>query len=142
MNRFFILIVITLFFIGCKKNTEKVLGAWELSQYIEYDSLGDRKFSYSYGQECPFKIFELESNTWTKYDADCEGAKQNETDGIYSVDKDTIIVEGFDNNLAWKSDWYVINKLSGKKFEYTHIKSKEEGGDWEWVDNRFYAYRR
>jgi len=142
MIRIFALIIVVFTLLGCKKNAEKVIGAWELSQYIEYDSLGDRKFSYSYSEECPFKIFELESNTWSKYDADCGGVKQNESDGIYSVDKDTIIVEGFDNNMAWIGDWYVISKLNGKKFEFTHIKSKEESGDWEWVDNRFYAYRR
>ena len=143
MNRIAPLIIFVFLLIGCKKNAEKVIGAWELSEYVEFDSLGDRTFNFSYSQECPFKIFEIETNTWSKYDADCGGSKQNETDGIYSVDEDTLRIEGFDNNMLWKGEWYVIRKLSKRRFEFDHIKSKEGvEGDWEWVDNRFYSYRR
>lgn len=142
MIRFIPFIIAVFILNGCKKNVEKVIGSWELSQYVEYDSLGDRKFSYSYSQECPFKLFEIKANTWSKYDSDCGGLKQNESDGIYSVEEDTVIVEGFDNNGLWAGEWYVIRKLSKNKFEFDHIKSRDGSGDWEWVDNRFYGYRR
>lgn len=125
---------------SCKKNEEKAIQVWQLKQYVEFDSLGDRTEGLSYSEECPFKIFEIKENTWSKYDSDCGGAQTNLIDGYYSVVEDTLIVEGLDLNGNNYSDWYLINKLTRKKMDIELIQSKDQNDQWQWVDKRTYSY--
>ena len=139
MKRILFLAFLLIIF-SCKKNEEKAIQTWQLKQYVEFDSLGDRIEGLSYSEECPFKIFEIKENTWSKYESDCEELKINEIDGFYSVDEDTLIIDGLDLNGNNYCDWYLINKLTRKKMNLELIKSKDASGEWDWVDRRTFSY--
>ena len=143
MRIVFCLTILMLAFSSCKKNHEKVIAKWRLIQYVEFDSLGDRTKGFSYSEICPFKIFEVEANTWNKYDEDCDCGQVEGLNGIYSVDEDTMIVQGFDANGTWAQDWYLITKLNRQKFQFDLWKSvNDTTGEWEIVDIRHYEYRK
>ncbi len=138
--RLIFILGICLVIFSCKKNEEKAIQTWQLKQYVEFDSLGDRTEGFSYSEECPFKNFEIKENTWSKYDVDCGGVQIDITEGYYSVDEDTLIVDGLDLNGNSYADWYLINRLTRKKMEIELIRSKDVNGEWQWVDKRTYSY--
>jgi len=127
---------------SCKKNAQKVIKEWRLVSLTEFDSLGDRKNGYSYSEVCPYELFNIEENVWSKYDEACDGTEQNVSDGIYKVEEDSLVVEGFDQNQEWFQDWYLITKINRSRFEFELWKSFNDSiGDWEVVDKIRYEYR-
>ena len=135
-------LIAVLFFCSCKKNEEKILGEWKLKQYVEFDSLGDRKYGFSYSELCPFKIFEVKENTWSSYDMDCNGTKTAELGGYYDVDEDTLFLEGFDLNGELYFQHFVFRKLNKRKLHMDLLKTKTGTEDWEWVDVRYFEYNK
>ena len=130
-------------FAACKKNNEKVISKWRLINYTEFDSLGDRTVGFSYSEVCPYKIFEIEANTWSTYDESCEGEVVNELNGIYKVEEDTMIRQGFDANGIWQQDWYLIKRLWRNQYHFDLWKSvNDTTGEWEIVDAQHYEYRK
>lgn len=143
MRIVFCLTIVLLAFSSCKKNREKVIAKWRLIQYVEFDSLGDRTKGFSYSEICPFKIFEIEANTWSTYDENCDGEVIDGLNGIYKVEEDTMIKEGFDANGVWQQEWYLISWLSRRKYQFDLWKTvNDTTGEWEIVDARHYEYRK
>ncbi len=142
MKKYLILLIVLVALGSCKKNAQKVIKEWRLVQLTEFDSLGDRKNGYSYSEICPYQLFKIEENVWSKYDEDCNGSVQNASDGIYNVEEDSLVVEGFDQNQDWFQDWYLITKINRSKFEFELWQSFNDSiGDWEVVDKIRYEYK-
>ena len=98
---------------------------------------------FSYSEVCPYKIFEIEENTWSTYDESCEGEVIDELNGIYKVEEDTMIRQGFDVNGVWKQDWYLITRIMRNQYQFDLWKSLNDStGEWEIVDARHYEYQR